>query len=205
MNWQHGTQHEGNGHSAEFNLSAPSYRLPEQVPGAEASYMAAAQAPALNLPRGNSRGRSRMQRNFSKWLDSTQAALGWAVVLVILAIASSVYLQQVSRTALIGRNAELLDFELSVVRQENNEVRQEITFQQSLRAMEQRTAQSGVQFVEPVVSAEEYIQVIIPAPRVEAPPLVELPDRPPERFADALRLYFVNFFSTLGRGVADGE
>ncbi len=146
-----------------------------------------------------------MQRNFSKWLDSTQAALGWAVVLVILAIASSVYLQQVSRTALIGRNAELLDFELSEVRQANNEVRQEITFQQSLREMERRSAQSGSQYVEPVISAEAYIQVIIPAPELPPPPLVTLPERPPERFSEAVRLYIVNYFSTLGRGVANGE
>ena len=155
-----------------------------------------------NAPR---RGRNAMQRNFTKWLDSAQAALGWLVILVILAIASGVYLQQVSRTSLIGRNAELLGFELTDIRQANNELRQKITFAQSLDEMQRRSVVLGIPFVDPLISAEDYIQVVVPVEQTALPPVVDALAPPPVWIEDALQIYISNYIATLGRGVADGN
>lgn len=199
--WQQGTQQDRTGHSAEFNLSDSSFQLPEHGVVVE------------NLPRSNrtrlaqhrSHGLSAMQRNFLRWLDSAQMALGWAVILVILAIASGVYLQQVSHTAITGRSAELLEIELSELRYDNNQVRQQISKGQSLNVMDTRTIANSQVFVAPAISAEDYIHIVIPAAQISAPPLVDAPALPPETFTDALRLYIAGYFSALGRGVADGE
>lgn len=205
-----GTQQEQFGRKAALTSrarrTADSYRLPERGTTTKASFSAMGAAPpSLTIPQAKARGRSRMQRNFSKWLENAQAALGWAVILGILAIASGVYLHQVSQTALIGRSAELLDYELASLRYENNQMRQEITFQQSLDVMEQRTLQDGDRFVRPVVTAEEYIRVVVPSSEAPPPPVIVSIERPPERFADALRIHLANFINTLGRGVANGE
>ena len=193
--WQHGTQQNGDGHSAEFNLPDIQYQRLEHE-GAE------------NQPQFvqfRARGRSAMQRNFLRWLESAQMALGWAVILVILAVASGVYLQQVSQTAITGRSAELLDIELSDLQYANNQVRQQITKEQSLLAMERRSNSYTQPFVAPVISAEDYVRIVIPAADAPLPPLIEAPVLPPETFAEALRLHIVNYFRALGRGIADGE
>lgn len=201
MNRQRGTKQTQFGPSAELNVPATGYRVPE---GSNTSFASVGSRP-LEIARPSRRGRTVMQRNLTKWLDSAQAALGWAVILVILATASGVYLQQVSRTALIGRNAELLGFELTSIRQENNEVRQKITYAQSLDEMQRRSRELGLQYVDPLISAEDYVQVVVPAVDIAPPPVVAPIAKPPKTFGEALTIFLTDYINTLGRGVADGD
>lgn len=198
--------------TAALGSTLPGYRVPETQMAASADavgYGYVEHRSPSDKPRLKSkqRGRSTMQRNFSKWLNSAQAAFGWAVVLAILAIASGVYLQQVSRTALIGRNAELLAFELSELRYDNRQIQQQITEAQALSKMQARTEQGQQVFVNAQPQPEDYITVVVPESAELATPAATEPTRPipPATFSEALKLHIVNYVGALGRGVANGD
>ena len=53
--------------------------------------------------KGRSRQATEMQRGMVQWLRSAQAAIGWAVILVIVGTGIGIYIQRISQTALTGR------------------------------------------------------------------------------------------------------
>ena len=207
-------QHKVNTQPAELGLSASGYRLPETELVSVISRFGAGEHASLQAPssptvqmsaRRPSRSRNTVQRNFLKWLNSAQTAIAWAVILVILAIASGVYLQQVSKTAIVGRNSELLDFQLTEMRYNNSQIRQRITVEQSLATMQERSTTSGIPFQEVNPVAAEYLQVVVEPPPIEAPAPARTVDLPPATIGEALKIYLLDYFATFGRGVADGR
>ena len=147
---------------------------------------------------------ARMQ-TFVQWLRSAQLAIGWAVMLLILGAASGVYLHQVSTTALVGRNAELLDLELHAQRESNAQLRQQIALLQSLENMQTRTQGYGMQFVDSSPETIEYLEVVIPPPVVATPEPSAPRVPPPDTLGQAIRLLIYENVSVLGRGFSNGE
>ncbi|MGB1250364.1 MAG: hypothetical protein ACPG8W_07010 [Candidatus Promineifilaceae bacterium] len=176
--------------------------------------MAVSPLPATRSPRDNSAPRegasrthiatARMQ-TFVQWLRSAQLAIGWAVMLLILGAAAGVYLHQVSTTALVGRNAELLDIELHSLRETNAQVRQQIALMQSLDRMQERTYSYNLQFIDSSPEAIEYLEVIIPAPVASPPEAIAPLVPPPDSLGQALLLLAYENVSVLGRGFSNGE
>ncbi len=154
-----------------------------------------------------SRSRHSAQRNFLnlKWLNSAQITILWAVVLVVLAISLGIYLQQVSKTAIVGRNTELIDRQVTKLRDSNNLILRKITIEQSLATMQQRSFATGALFQEVDPASAEYIEVIIEPQVDETTPTVLTLELPPDTFAGAAKIYLRDYFQTFGRGVADGN
>lgn len=139
------------------------------------------------------------------WLRSAQLALGWAAVLVILSVAVAVLLYQVSQTALIGRNAQLIRRELDSMRRENTVLRLRIAEMQAQTARQQ----SGLAVALPTAEerpAVEYLTVQTlptPLPAEAAAADLALPD-PPETFgaalAEAVRTAIGPYLTGVSRG-----
>lgn len=106
-----------------------------------------------------------------KWLHNAQLALGWGIILLMVGLASGVYLSQVSQTALVGRNAELLSIELRDLRFENAKLRQQIAEAQSLARMQAQTQTLGLGYVNADPAEVEFLTVIVPAPQPTPEPL----------------------------------
>lgn len=147
---------------------------------------------------------ARMQ-SFVQWLRSAQLAIGWAVLLLILGAACGIYLNQVSSTALVGRNAEILDLKVHAQRESNAQLRQKIALQQSLDNMQKRTFSYALQFVDSSPETIEYLQVVVPAPEPPAPTPQAPRLPPPDTLQQALQLIIYENVSILGRGFSNGE
>ena len=144
-------------------------------------------------------------QTFVQWLRSAQLAIGWAVMLLILGAAAGVYLNQVSNTALAGRNAELLDLELHAQRESNAQLRQQIALQQSLDNMQSRTFSFALQFIDSGPETIEYLEVVIPPPVTPTPAPAPPRVPPPDTLGQALQLLVYENVSVLGRGFSNGE
>lgn len=91
-------------------------------------------------------------------LTQAQAALGWAVILVVLALTGAIYLRQTSRIAIVGRSAQGLQQELGSLKQENSELEKEIAEQQRLDRLQTKAIELG--FV--TAQAENIDYLVVP-------------------------------------------
>lgn len=90
-------------------------------------------------------------------LTEAQAALGWGIILVLVALLGAIYLNQVSNIASSGRRAQLLQFDLDTLQRENSEISRKIAIEQSLSRLQQEAAQMG--FVQSQPSDLDYIKI----------------------------------------------
>ena len=74
-------------------------------------------------------------------LTEVQAAVGWGLILLVIALLGVIYLNQSSRIATIGRGVQMLQYELAVLQSENADLEREIAQAQSLARL-QREAES---------------------------------------------------------------
>ena len=90
-------------------------------------------------------------------LTEAQAALGWGIILVLVALLGAIYLNQVSHIASSGRRAQLLQFNLDTLQRENSEISRKIAVKQSLSRLQQEAAQMG--FIQSQPSDLDYIKI----------------------------------------------
>lgn len=127
-----------------------------------------------------SRSRRALQAQLKKlaWLGETQAALGWAVVLLLSAVVGTLYVSQASRIASTGRTVQLLQLELGALKRDNALLERAIAEAQSLERIEARARDMG--FTRALPEDIEYIVV----ESYPSGPAVALTPAPPPILAD---------------------
>ncbi len=139
-------------------------------------------------------------------LTEAQAALGWGVILVLAALLGTIYVNQASRIASVGRQVQILQNELTELKRQNNDLERDIAAAQALDRLQSEANRLG--FVEADPSDIEYIIVPdYPVGLIETDPLEILPTvtavpPPAATVREALWLYLSGRFSDFIRGEA---
>lgn len=139
------------------------------------------------------------------WLTEAQAALGWGVILILVALLGAIYLNQASRIATIGRRVQSLQIQVDNVKRENASREREIAQAQSLDRLQSEATRLGFRRARP--NDIEY--VIVPDYPVAPPAPLLIASAPPppaaeaiERIQDALWLALRASMTNLIRGEA---
>lgn len=107
-------------------------------------------------------------------LTDAQVAMGWFVILGLVALLGAIYLNQASRIASTGRRVQLLQGELEVLKRENSSLERDIAEAQSLERLQQEALRLGFVRAEPdnidYLVVSEYPAVATPQPTVSAAP-----------------------------------
>jgi hypothetical protein len=137
-------------------------------------------------------------------LNEAQAALGWAVILVLVTLVATIYLIQASHIAETGRRVQVLQFELGDYKRQNSVLERQIAEAQSLSRLETAALQLG--FVLATPDDIEYIIVTdYPAdaePIVLQPTATPVPIPPIETMEEALWLALQDNITDLRRGAS---
>ena len=137
-------------------------------------------------------------------LNEAQAALGWAVILVLFTLVATIYLIQASHLAETGRRVQVLQFELADFKRQNSFLERRIAEAQALTRLETSARQLG--FVLATPDDIEYI--IVPNYPAQPQPLVVQPTAAPEsippldRIEEALWLAVRQNITDLRRGIS---
>jgi len=139
-------------------------------------------------------------------LTEAQAAAGWGVILVLVALLGAIYLNQASKIAAIGRRVQTEQNDLDNVKLTNAELEREIAEAQSLERLDDEARRLG--FVPSTPDDIDYIVIpnypVEPAPEradAGAPADVEEnPVLPPETFWEAVGLAIRDMGIDLTRG-----
>ncbi|MCA9873281.1 MAG: hypothetical protein KC441_06490, partial [Anaerolineales bacterium] len=91
------------------------------------------------------------------WLTEAQAALGWGIILVLIAVLGTIYLSQASRIAVTGRRVQLMQNDLETLKRDNAEIERTIAESQSLERLQQQAQEMG--FVEAQPGDIEYLVI----------------------------------------------
>ena len=151
-----------------------------------------------------SRRKIRAQLNKVTWLGETQAALGWAVILVLAAVVGTLYLSQASRLATTGRSVQQMQFRLEELRRENSVLERQIAEAQVLDDLEDRASSLGFVRAQPddmdYIIIEDYPteSMASPAPSSTPQPLPQ----PAETIWQALWWSLIDGLRTLVEGEA---
>jgi cell division protein FtsL len=138
------------------------------------------------------------------WLTETQAALGWGVILILVALLGAIYLNQASRIAAIGRRVQNLQIQVDNVKRENAALEREIAEAQALDRLQREAVRLGFRRA----SAVDIEYVVVPDYPMLVPTLAPVrtpvpPPSPPEaieRFRDAIWLAVRASVTDLMRG-----
>ncbi|MBK8985092.1 MAG: hypothetical protein IPM39_03270 [Chloroflexi bacterium] len=143
------------------------------------------------------------------WLTEAQAAIGWGIILVLLAILGAIYLNQASHIAVTGRRVQMMQNDLETLKRDNAAIERTIAESQSLGRLQQQAQAMG--FVEAKPGDIEYL--LIPEyPHATAVPPQLSPDpaatpqaapvSPPETIEEAFWLAFRDSVGDLIQGEA---
>ena len=140
------------------------------------------------------------------WLTEAQAAVGWGIILVLIAILGTVYLSQASKTAVAGRRVQIRQNDLDDLKRENASLEKSIAEAQSLddlRAQAQAMGfiQAQPENIEYLVIPDYPAETAVP-PILSATPEVEELAPPPDTMEEALILAFQASVSSLIEGSA---
>ena len=147
---------------------------------------------------------TREQARQLSWLTEAQAAIGWAIVLVLAALLGTIYLRQASQTASVGRRVQTLQIELESIKRESTEIEQKIAEAQSLERLQAEAIRLGFTTANP----DDIEYIIVPDYPVEAEdgePPKKAPPSPeslPQSMEEAMMLQFRNSIDNLIRGEA---
>jgi len=97
----------------------------------------------IQRPMTKSSSQSReLARKLSK-LTEVQAAVGWGLILLIVALLGVIYLNQSSRIAAVGRRVQVLRGQVSQIQRENTDIEREIAEAQSLERLQREAKEMG--------------------------------------------------------------
>jgi FtsZ-binding cell division protein ZapB len=149
------------------------------------------------------RSSRRQQRQKAKRigiLTDAQVAMGWFVILGLVALLGAIYLNQASRIAGTGRRVQLLQNELDGLKRENADLERSIAEAQSLDRLQEEAVRLGFQRAEPedieFLAVSEYPAVAPPAAGETPPP----PPQPVSTIGEALRLAAEGVLGDMVRG-----
>jgi cell division protein FtsB len=153
--------------------------------------------------------RKREQAKRLTWLTEAQAALGWGVILLLVALLGTIYLNQASRIASIGRRVQAKQNELEALKRENASLERQIAEAQSLERLQQEAIRLGFAPAQP----EDIEYVLIPnypaATREPVAATITPPTEttttswmPPETMSEAIWLALKVSINDLVRGEA---
>lgn len=133
-------------------------------------------------------------------LTEAQAALGWGIILILVALLGVIYLSQASHIATVGRRVQFLQEDLNNLRRENAALERQIAESQSLEYLQQAALRLGFHQADP--DSIEY--VIVPdypaATSVSPLPTVVPLSPPPDTMGEALWLTVRGSITSLIRG-----
>jgi cell division protein FtsB len=124
-------------------------------------------------------GSMRQKRERAKrlsWLTEAQAALGWGIILALVAVLGAIYLSQASRIAVTGRQVQIMQNELEALKRDNATFEKSIAELQSLDRLQARAREMG--FVAAQPENIEYL-VIPDYPLATAVPFTTQPQPDP--------------------------
>lgn len=154
-------------------------------------------------PLSNARQRAGEALKKLPWLTEAQAALGWGIILVLIALLGAIYLSQTSRIAIVGRRVQLLQNDLDNLKRQNAEIETDIATAQSLGRLEAEARQLG--FVPAQADNIEYL--VVPGypttaneNRSGAAPPDTPPRHPPQSMSEALWLLIKTELGSLAQG-----
>lgn len=136
------------------------------------------------------------------WLTEAQAALGWGIILILVALLGAIYLHQTSRIAITGRQIQILQSNLDDIKRQNSMIEFDIAAAQSLERLETRGVALG--FVR--AQAEDIQYLIVPGypEATPTPPAaiiqLEEPFVPAQSMSEAFWLLLTNRISDLVQG-----
>jgi cell division protein FtsL len=96
----------------------------------------------------SSRHTRQLARRLSK-LTEVQAAVGWGLILLVIALLGVIYLNQSSRIAAVGRRVQTLQYDLSVLQRENADIEREIAQSQSILRIQEEASRMGFVTAQP--------------------------------------------------------
>ncbi len=132
-------------------------------------------------------------------LTEAQAALGWGIILILVAVLGLIYLSQTSRIAMVGRRVQFLQEDLDVLQRNNAALERKIAEAQSLERLQREAVRLG--FVPADPEAIEYIIVenypVMPAAEKSAETVLRAP---PETMSQALWLLLRSSMTDFMRG-----
>ena len=139
------------------------------------------------------------------WLTEAQAAVGWGIILVLIAILGTVYLSQASKTAVAGRRVQIRQNDLDDLKRENASLEKSIAEAQSLDDLRAQAQAMG--FIQAQPENIEYLVIPdYPAETAVPPILSATPEveelAPPDTMEEALILAFQASVSSLIEGSA---
>ena len=147
------------------------------------------------------RREARAQNRRWLWLNETQVAMGWFIVLGLAALLGTIYLSQASRIATTGRRMQTLQEELNNIKRKNAELERDIAGAQALDRLREGAAGMGFLAAEP--DDIEYLVVPdYPSPVVPLPTPVPSPE-PIETINEALWLVITDRLSDMVQGEAN--
>lgn len=133
-------------------------------------------------------------------LTDAQVAMGWFVILGLVALLGAIYLNQASRIAGTGRRVQILQNELDGLKRENAELERSIAEAQSLDRLQQEAARLGFQRAAPddieYLAVSEYPAVAPPAAEESPAP----PPQPVSTMGEALQLAAEGVLGDMVRG-----
>jgi len=140
------------------------------------------------------------------WLTEAQAAVGWGIILVLVAILGTVYLSQASKTAVAGRRVQIRQNELDDLKRENADVEKLIAEAQSLEDLQTKAQAMG--FIQAQPENIEYLVIPDYPAETAVPPIISATPEvaeiapPPDTMEEALILAFQASVSSLIEGSA---
>lgn len=149
----------------------------------------------------SSRQTREITRKFRK-LTEVQAAVGWGLILLVMALLGVIYLNQSSKIAAVGRHVQELRFEINTMQRENSDIERDIAEGQSLSRIQKEAERMG--FIRAQSTNVEYL-VIPPFTTVidqsdDRRPQGKPAPEPVNSIQDALRLTAASAINDLMEG-----
>ena len=139
-------------------------------------------------------------------LTEAQAALGWGIILIMLALIGAIYLGQTSKIAASGRKVQDMQVELNALREENAVLERDIAQVQTLEYLRQESERLGFVSAQPYDVEYLVIPEYPPATAVTAPTALQEPlPEPAENMQEALLLAIDAAFIDLAIGEANEQ
>ncbi len=96
----------------------------------------------------SSRHTRQLARRLSK-LTEVQAAVGWGLILLVIALLGVIYLNQSSGIATVGRRVQDLQYDLRVLERENADLERDIALSQSISRIQKEAVRMGFVTAQP--------------------------------------------------------
>ncbi len=113
----------------------------------------------------------RQQAKRLVWLTEAQAALGWGIIIILVALLGAIYLTQASRIAATGRRVQILQSDLTDIKRVNSTLERQIAEAQSLSLLQERARALG--YVQANPNDIEYL--VVPDYPTGPPPVATPP------------------------------